>query len=475
MEEQKERERKEMKEKERRAKEKRRKRKKAEVYITRHVAAILQRQEFISKLARAMMMFGGPSHRLVAQIQSTARVLELELSCMYLPDVMWISFEDSATGTSHVKFIRQGSALDIGKLGEVHGLYWDVIHDVISVSSASAALDALMRKKPLYNFGQLIFLGGMCSASICSVSFSGSFIDCLVSFPLGALLVTIQLLSVRNELYSNMFEITVATLLSFLSAALASTTHFCYSAVASSSVVLILPGFIVLCGSLELSSRSLVAGSVRLCYALMYSLFLGFGLSIGAELYQTVGGHGIYGATDYSCGESHSSDGPWWQRTPSLWWAFLTVPSYSLFLSLRFGAVLRQKELLLLVAISCIGWVTNHFVGTKFPNQSDISAAVGAFAVGFVSNLYGRFFEGNAFVVMITGILFQLPSGLGNGGLFNFVSDQTSGSSSSYSSGFDTALQLISTGIGLTVGLGISLVVVHPIQSRRRAAGVFSL
>jgi len=75
----------------------------------------------------------------------------------------------------------------------------------------------------------------------------------------------------------------------------------------------------------------------------------------------------------------------------------------------------------------------------------------------------------------ITGILFQLPSGLGNGGLFNFVSDQTSGSSSSYLSGFDTALQLISTSIGLTVGLGISLVLVHPIQSRRRAAGVFSL
>lgn len=103
--------------------------------ITRHVAAILQRQEFILKLARAMMMFGGPSHRLVAQIQSTARVLELEMSCMYLPDVMWISFEDSATGTSNVKFIRQGSALDLGKLGEAHGLYWDVRVSSIRISN----------------------------------------------------------------------------------------------------------------------------------------------------------------------------------------------------------------------------------------------------------------------------------------------------------------------------------------------------
>lgn len=78
------------------------------------------------KLSRAMMMFGGPSHRLAAQIQSTGRVLDLELSCMYLPDMMLISFEDSATGTSNVKFIRQGSALDLEKLGDAHALYWNV-------------------------------------------------------------------------------------------------------------------------------------------------------------------------------------------------------------------------------------------------------------------------------------------------------------------------------------------------------------
>ena len=94
--------------------------------ITRHVAEIVSRQEFILKLARAMMMFGGPSHRLQAQIMATARVLEISLSCMYLPDMMLISFDDPTTGTSNIKFIRQGSALDIGKLQEAHELYWKV-------------------------------------------------------------------------------------------------------------------------------------------------------------------------------------------------------------------------------------------------------------------------------------------------------------------------------------------------------------
>lgn len=180
------------------------------------------------------MMFGGPSHRMQAQIQATARVLGIDLSCMYLPDVMLISFDDGQTGTSSIKFIRQGSALDLGKLYDAFKLYWkvcifsfsnppffvpflqqdskpdqyipQVIHDKLSVSEASAELDALMRRKPLYNFWQLVFFGGMCSASICSIGFNGSFIDSLIVMPMGCLLVAIQLLSVRNELYSNVFE-----------------------------------------------------------------------------------------------------------------------------------------------------------------------------------------------------------------------------------------------------------------------------
>lgn len=104
-------------------------------------------------------------------------------------------------------------------------------------------------------------------------------------------------------------------------------------------------GFIVLSGSLELSSRSLVAGAVRLCFALMYSLFLGFGLAIGGELYEKIVGQSIIGPTDYACIHSHDPTGPWWQQTPSLWWAFLTVPMYSLFLSLRLMAPWWKKEM----------------------------------------------------------------------------------------------------------------------------------
>lgn len=457
------------------AERRKRRRKKAEVYITRHVAQIIQRQEFILKMTRAFMMFGAPSHRLQAQIQATASVLDITLSCMYLPDVVLISFEDPATGTSQLKFMRQASTLDLSKVEDAYKIYSQVIHDQLSVSEASILMDDLMRKKEVYNWWQLMIIGGFCSAAICTVSFNGSFLDCVVVFPLGAILVGIQLLSVKHALYSNVFEITVAMLFSFCSAAIASSSLFCYSALASSSIVLILPGFFVTIGALEIVSRNIVPGVVRLGYAVVYSLFLGFGLALGATAYEAMTGIQIIGTDDTSCNISHPAGAPWYQVKPSQWWWFLTVPAFPLFLSMRNFAKWNRKEIILMVLIGCIGRVSNYYTSTKFPNQSDVTAAVGAFAVGFVANLYTKFFGGSPFVIMVAGILFQVPSGLGNGGLLTFVSQQTRGEAEAYNSGFRTAMQLVSVAIGLTVGLGISLVVVHPVQSRKRAAGVFSL
>lgn len=77
----------------------------------------------------------------------------------------------------------------------------------------------------------------------------------------------------------------------------------------------------------------------------------------------------------------------------------------------------------------------------------------------------------------ITGILFQLPSGLADGGLLTFAANDNKGQAfQSYQAGFQVALQLVAVAIGLTVGLFTSVVIVHPLGGgRRRSAGLFSL
>lgn len=136
-----------------------------------------------------------------------------------------------------------------------------VAFGIASVKEASDALDKLMLQPPFYGMPWIIFFGGMASASICSVGFNGSLIDSLVSFPLGAFVVFIQLIAARNELYSNVFEyvcvifhlrmhtdddtimarITMTTLMSFICGALSASRVFCFPAIVSSSIVLILP------------------------------------------------------------------------------------------------------------------------------------------------------------------------------------------------------------------------------------------
>ena len=130
-----------------------------------------------------------------------------------------------------------------------------------------------------------------------------------------------------------------------------------------------------------------------------------------------------------------------------------------------------------MVLIACAGWASNHFT-TKyaFSNRSDITSAIGSFVVGTLGNIYGRFTHGSSFPVTVAGILFQLPSGLGNGGLFNFASStSTTDTNNAYSQGFKVAQQLIAVAIGLTVGLFVSAVVCHPLGGgRKRGSGIFS-
>lgn len=116
-----------------------------------------------------------------------------------------------------------------------------------------------------------------------------------------------------------------------------------------------------------------------------------------------------------------------------------------------------------------IGWVCNYFSSKAFVGRPDISSAIGSFVVGILGNLYGKFTNGSAFVVMVVGVLFQLPSGLANGGLLQFASASNSNSTGfSYGAGFSVASNLVQVAIGLTFGLFFSASLLNFIGGGRR-------
>ncbi|MCO5573262.1 hypothetical protein L7F22_027031 [Adiantum nelumboides] len=163
------------------------------------------------------------------------------------------------------------------------------------------------------------------------------------------------------------------------------------------------------------------------------------------------------------------------RRAPDL--ALLTVPGYSIALSIRNQAKVTRKEFPVMVAIAIAGWATNHFAAQSksLSQRSDVTSALGAMAVGLLSNVFGRIYDGKSYTVACVGVLYQLPSGLsGGGGLLSFANDQNN-SAANISSGFSVAQSLVEVALGLTVGLYAATVIAYIVGGRKiRGGGLFS-
>ncbi|GME83610.1 unnamed protein product [Ambrosiozyma monospora] len=309
--------------------------------ITVHIADVLQRQRFILTLCKALMMYGAPNHRLEEYLGNTAKVLEIDASFIYLPGCMIVSFGDPATRTSEVKLVRVSQGLDLGKLDETHDLYKRVVHDKLGVEQASTELEALLNRKPYIANYWMVLVYGLCSAFVI-IWFGGSWLDMVPSFVLGCLLGALQLyVAPKSQIYSSIFEVTSSIWLSFFGRAIGSIKngkYFCYGAITQSGLCMLLPGYLILSGALEIQSKSFISGSVRMVYAIIYSLFLGFGLTLGAALYGWM--------------DSNATTATQCTSDLSPYWNMLFIPVFTLNLALSSQA--QWHQIPIMVIIGCI-------------------------------------------------------------------------------------------------------------------------
>ncbi|KAK6526207.1 hypothetical protein TWF694_004827 [Orbilia ellipsospora] len=262
-----------------------------EVKLRYHMAYTLQKQRYVLQLCKALMLFGAPTHRLEEYLKMSSRVLDIEGQFLYLPGCMIISFDDPSTHTSNMQLVRVTQTLDLGKLQDVHLVYKQVVHDIIGIEEGMGKLEILFKQDARFTPWLQVLVYGAASAAVGPL-FSARLIDLPICFFLGSLLGTLALvIAPRSTLYSNVFEIIACVIVSFIARALGSIqggSVFCFAGIAQASIALILPGYIVLCGALELQSKNLVAGSVRMFYAIIYSLLLGFGITVGTALYGAI-------------------------------------------------------------------------------------------------------------------------------------------------------------------------------------------
>lgn len=441
--------------------------------ITVHIAGILQRQRFIMKMCRALMLYGAPTHRLEEYMTMTSRVLEIDGQFIYFPGCMLVSFGDAATRTSEVHLIRCTQGLNLWKLNETHRIYKAVIHDLIGVETATKKLDDLMKERNLYPPWACVLFYGLGAVSVTPFAFEGGWIDVPICFVIGLCVGFLQFyVSRMSNLYSSVFEVSAAIVVSFLARGIASIKNgdiFCFSAIVQGSLALILPGFIILCGSLELQSRNIVAGSVRMFYAIIYSLFLGFGITLGASLYGWVDDNAVL---DNSCRPGHAMDDKF---------RILFVPMFALCLGLINQAHWRQTPTMIIIAAT--GYVGTYFAGIHFSEVTEFTACIGAFIVGILGNLYSRIWKGMAVSAMLPAIFVQVPLGIASkGSLISGIQTadhitQKNGTQTTNAMDLAGSLSfgatMVEVAIGISVGLFAAALIVYPFGKKR--TGLFSL
>ncbi|CAA7259888.1 unnamed protein product [Cyclocybe aegerita] len=460
------------------------------IRIEFNVSSMKDRQDFLLKLARSLMTFGAPSHRIESQLVAAARILEVEAEFIHLPGIIICSFGDQDLGCSETHFVKCGGRLSLGVLHKVHLIYRAVVHDEISAKQASEHLEALIDAPAPYSDLFRCILAFFLSALICPLAFGGSFVDMWIAGVAAFALSWLQLrVAGKSALYANVFEITVSIVVSFVARGLSSIRSqiFCYTAISSSGIVGILPGYLILSSSLELASKNIVCGSVKMVYALIYTLFLGFGLQIGNDFYllldpvarnrldalaaslsATVSLTGTWAADNSTNGTSVPMNGTWtFSRSVSplerdIVDAFIIVPLFSTLSSLANLQPFRSKQLPVMVIISCFSYASNRIANHYIFNRSDVVSAIGAFTVGLLGNIYSRRMGGTAFTSMVTGVLFLVPSGLSQ-----------AGGITANGNGIDIGGAMIAVTIGITVGLFMSQALVYTFGSRKNAA-VFS-
>jgi len=129
-------------------------------------------------------------------------------------------------------------------------------------------------------------------------------------------------------------------------------------------------------------------------YAIIYSLFLGFGITIGTA---------FYGLMDKNATSATTCTNPTGQ-----YWKWFFVSAFTMCLCVINQAKWKQTPVMLLIAFA--GYVVNFFSAKKFPSAPQISNTFGALAVGVLGNLYSRMRHGVAAAALLPAIFVQVRS-----------------------------------------------------------------
>ncbi|KAG0348275.1 hypothetical protein BG004_005503 [Podila humilis] len=406
----------------------------ANLGIHRDIADILSRQSFLITIAKALILYGAPTHRIEETCALLARKMEVDASFALLPGLMTISFSDPETHTSDTRHLRCTQGMDMYKLSKVYTIALEVLHGG-RIEAANKSLEKVTIEPGYYPVWVTILAWMSAAAFVAPLAFHGSWLDTALAGLCGLIVGLLGVAAAKLPVYGNVFEVTSSIVVGFIARAFGE--HVCFSAVTLAGVVVLLPGLLLTQSIMELASRNIVSGAVRMFYALMYAFFLGFGLSLGSELWDYVSGT-KYVAPPQDC-----------MRGVNPWWYFFIFPAVSTSINIVFNA--HPSQWIGMTCVSSVGFTVSYFMKAS----PQVTATIAAFAVGIAGQMYGRLTGKLSYVPLLSGVLLLVPGSVGVRGVLAIIGSDPS-------QGFNFALVMVNTSVAITLGVFCSALVWYP-------------
>ncbi|KAJ1678094.1 pheromone-regulated protein prm10, partial [Spiromyces aspiralis] len=344
--------------------------------IQKAIDTLLLHQRMLVLLVKSIMIYGAPIH-LNQNMERMAEFLDLEASLFILPGMAVISFDDSITHTSETKVLQCHHEWDMYRLEQTDKIWKHVVCHKMSVQEAVGELERLMNNGGYYPWYVLWPVWGILSWAVSLLAFRGGWTDGVCACGLGLLVGTMHLVASRFPAYANFFEVSAAMVSGF--GASLFQRWVCYSSVALSSMAVLFPGLLMTTGVIELCSRQLISGTVRMFYALVLSFVIAFGLHIGNSIYTELFRHG---QTVPASAQIESCTG-----LPP-YFLFATVPVATTCIGMLIQVHWRHFVSINVVsgATFAIYWVFQNKLGL-----TSLAVTIASFSLGLMANTWSRF------------------------------------------------------------------------------------
>ncbi|KAI5064380.1 hypothetical protein GOP47_0021050 [Adiantum capillus-veneris] len=398
------------------------------------------RRRFLYRLAVALHSYGSSASRTEYLIERAAERLDVKIEMAVFPSLILLSFlSEDDESRNDVHLVTVESDLDADKLGRADELANCVGKHDTQLLAAYWKLRVIAMSHSRFEYWHWRLLSFALSASTAALLFfSGSLWDAVISFILGLVVGVLDTLSKKSHILANLNEFTSALVVSLLARIVRvhlAWIEVCFSNIALSSLVQLLPGMALTLGVSDMVAKSHVMGTSRIIHAFFSALQLGFGLSMGDRL--------VWWAQDRSL-EPETCE----VSSLSFWWDILWFIGYTISSSILLNARLKQWPGMALA--SGVGYIVSSFTGQKLGSNG--SSVLAALAVGVTGTSYSYFTGDLPLIMNLAGILLLVPGGLGVQGITAMLQDDVL-------SGMGFVFKMLVIGLSITIGLLLAKVV----------------